>query len=84
MVWRVIVWIFLLWFVGTPVLAALRGELPTGLGELVLIGALIFAIVLAFGRLFTGRRDEDEESFRFQQQRQRAEMDAYHRGRGDL
>lgn len=84
MLWRAIVWILLLWLVGTPVAAALRGELPPGLKELVLVGALIFAILVVFGRIFPGRRDDDdEEAFRFQQQRQRAARDAYHRGRRD-
>lgn len=85
MLWRAIVWIFLLWLVGTPIVAALRGELPPGLKELVLVGALIFASLLVFGPILSGRRndDEDEEAFRFQQQRQRAERAAYHRGRGD-
>lgn len=82
MLWRAVVWIFVLWLVATPVVAALRGQLPPGLKELVFIGALIFVLAVVFGRIFK-RGSDDEESFRLQQRRQRTEMDAYHRARGD-
>lgn len=84
MLWHAIVWIFLLWFVGTPVVAALRGELPAGLKELVLIGALLFIILAVFGGYGRRPRRGQDEGMRLLEWQNRETLDSHHRDRRDF